>query len=123
MQVGVGLLVSDVMSIYMIIALDIVITMRFYINCSAVICVPTICYVLERDASSECYGPRVHLNHITKPLNILLQFIYLLLSDLILAKNEYTGIDNPIARVGCKYLLLCVYVPLKFVCVNLILVR
>ena len=32
-------------------------------------------------------------------------FIYLPLSDLILAIKEYKGIDNPLARVGCKYLL------------------
>jgi hypothetical protein len=37
-----------------------------------------------------------------------LQFIYLPLSDLILAINEFKGIGNPLARVGCKYLLLCV---------------
>ena len=39
---------------------------------------------------------------------LTLQFIYHLLPDLILAINEYKGIDNPLARVGCKYLLLCV---------------
>jgi hypothetical protein len=39
-----------------------------------------------------------------------LQFIYLPLSDLILAINEFKGIDNPLARVGCKYLLLCVQI-------------
>ena len=33
----------------------------------------------------------------------LFQFIYLSLSELILAINEYKGIDNPLARVGCKY--------------------
>ena len=64
MQAGVSLLVSDVMPIYMIIALNIVITMRFSINCPTVICLPTICYVFEREASSENYGPRVYLNHI-----------------------------------------------------------
>ena len=42
MQAGVGLLVTDVMPIFMIIALDIIITLRFSINCSAVICSPTI---------------------------------------------------------------------------------
>ena len=71
----------------------------------------------EREAYSEKYGPRVYLNHITKTKNTLLQFyyfyftlqfIYLLLSDLILAINKYKGIDNPLARVGCSYLLLCV---------------
>src|SRR3990170_8137514 len=60
MQAGVGLLVSDVMPIYMIIALNIVITMRFSINCPTVICLPTVCYSFEREASSENYGPRVY---------------------------------------------------------------
>ena len=66
MQTGVGLLVSDVMPIYMIIALDIVITMRFSVNCPTIICSPTVCYVFEREASSENYGPRVYVNHIIK---------------------------------------------------------
>jgi hypothetical protein len=92
--------------------------MRFSINCPAVICLPTVCYSYERDASSENYGPRVYFNHITKTKISLLQFIYFLftlqfiylpLSDLILAIIEFKGIDNPLARVGCKYLLLCVH--------------
>ena len=45
MQAGVGLLVTDVMSIFMIIALDIVITMLFSINCSTVIRLPTVCFL------------------------------------------------------------------------------
>src|SRR3989337_4190550 len=107
------------MPIYMIIALDIVITMRFFINCPTVICSPTVCYVFEREASCENYGPRVYLNHIIKIKNTLLQFIYfyfvlqfiyLPIQDLILTSNEFKGIDNPLARVGCKYLLLCVHV-------------
>ena len=32
-------------------------------------------------------------------------FIYLPLSDLILAIGVYKGIDNPLAFVGCKHLL------------------
>ena len=131
MQAGIGLLVSDVMPIYMIIALNIVITMRFSINCPTVICLPTVCYVFEREASSENYGPRVYFNHITKTKNTLLQFIYfyfvlqfihLPTQDLILASNEFKGIDNPLARVGCKYLLLCVQVLFTRVCVILLLV-
>src|SRR3990170_8600561 len=60
------------------------------------------------------------------PLNSLLQFIYfyfvlqficLPIKDLILASNEFKGIDNPLARVGCKYLLLCVHVLFTRVCV------
>ena len=117
MQAGVGLLVSDVIPIYMIIALNIVITMRFSINCPTVICLPTVCNVFEREASSENYGPRViYLSYIKSKNTLLqfiyfsfvLQFIYLPIQDSILASNEFKGIDNPLARVGCKYLLSCV---------------
>jgi len=76
MQAGVGLLVSDVMPIYMIIALDIIMIICFSINCPTVICLPTVCYVFEREASSENYGPRVYFYHILKSKNTLLQFIY-----------------------------------------------
>src|SRR3990170_2446378 len=111
MQAGVGLLVSDVMPIYIIGAMNNVITMRFSINCPTVICLPTVCYCFKREASSQNYGPRVYLNHITKTKNTLLQFytfyfsflfIYVPLSELILASNEFKGIDNPLAHVGCK---------------------
>ena len=60
MQAGVGLLDMVVMPIFMIIALDIVITLRFSINCSAVICSPTIIFSILREASSETYGPQVY---------------------------------------------------------------
>src|SRR6266511_2014934 len=60
MQAGVGLLDIDVMPIFMIIALDIVITLRFSINCSAVICSPIVIFSILREASSETYGPRVY---------------------------------------------------------------
>ena len=60
MQNRFGLLDTDVMPIFMIIALDIVITLRFSINCSAVICSPTVIFSILREASSETYGPRVH---------------------------------------------------------------
>ena len=59
MQEGVGLLVTDVMPIFMIIALDIAITMRFSINCSTVIGYPPYAF-FKREASSETYGPRVY---------------------------------------------------------------
>ena len=58
-EAGFGLLDTDVMPMFMIIALDIIITMRFSINCSAVICSPTILFAIFREASSETYGPRV----------------------------------------------------------------
>ena len=91
--------------------------MRFSISCPTVICLPTVWYVVERETSSENYGSRVYFYHIIKTKITLLQFysfcftflfIYISLSELILASNEFKGIDNPLAPVGCKYLLLCV---------------
>ena len=61
MQAGVGLLDTDVMPIFMIIALDIVITLHFSINCSVVICSPIVIFSILSEASSETYGPRVYL--------------------------------------------------------------
>src|SRR6266536_403468 len=60
MQNCFGLLDTDVMPIFMIIALYIVITLRFSINFSAVICSPTVIFSILREASSETYGPRVY---------------------------------------------------------------
>src|SRR3990170_6933840 len=111
MQAGVGLLVSDVMPIYVIIAVNNIITMHFSINCPTVICLSTVCYVFEREASSENYGPRVYFKYKKKTKNTLLQFyffyfvlqfVYLPLQDLILASNEFKGIDDPLASVGCN---------------------
>ena len=59
MQNHFDLLDTDVMPIFMIVALDIFITMRFSINCSAVICSPTVIHAILRDATSETYGTRV----------------------------------------------------------------
>ena len=59
MQAGVGLHDTDVMPMSMIIALDLVITMRFSMNCLAVICSPTVIFAILREATSETYGPRV----------------------------------------------------------------
>jgi hypothetical protein len=54
-----------------------VITMRFSINCPTVIYLPTVCYVFEREASSENYGPRVIYPSYIKFKNTLLQFDFL----------------------------------------------
>ena len=62
---SIGLLVSDVMPICMIIALDIVMTLRDSINCSTLICSPTVVFAFKREASSETYGPRVYLSSYT----------------------------------------------------------
>ena len=65
MQAGVSLLDTDVMPMFMIIALDIVITMRFSIDCSVVICSPTVIFAILREATSETYCPWVYLHHIS----------------------------------------------------------
>ena len=60
MQNCFGLLDTNVLPIFMILALDIVITLRFSINCSTVICSSTILFSILSEASSETYGPRVY---------------------------------------------------------------
>ena len=60
MQNRFGLVDTDVMPVFMIIALEVVITLRFSINCLAVICSPTILFANLREATSETYGPRVY---------------------------------------------------------------
>ena len=45
MQAGVGLLDMDMMPIFIIMALDIIITLRFFIDCSTVIWSPTVCFL------------------------------------------------------------------------------
>ena len=64
MQNRFGLLDTDVMPIFMIIALDIIITLCFSINFLAVICSPTVLFSILREASSETYGPRSIFHHI-----------------------------------------------------------
>ena len=122
-----GLLDMDVMPIYMIIALDIIITMRFSINCSAVICSPTVIHAILREATSETYGPRVYFTSYKFPIynsNLLFIlfcnlyfpiyttkipkiFILLSLSDLTFASGR-EGIDNPFFVLVSRFLIVCV---------------
>ena len=119
MQNRFGLLDTDVMPICIIIALDIFIIIRFSINCSTVICSPTVILAIMREASSETYGPRVYFPSYTfrsktkNTKNTLLHYFYfcftfrssnlfyLSLSDLILASNR-EGIDNPFIALGAS---------------------
>ena len=64
---SISLLVSDVMPICMIIALDVVMTLRGSINCSKVIRSPTVIFAILREASSEHYGPRVYFTPYFQP--------------------------------------------------------
>src|SRR6266511_1030956 len=131
-QAGVGLLDTDVMPIFMIIALDNVITLRFSINCSVVICSPTIIFSILRETSSETYGPRVYFPSYKFPIyyfTILyfplykpkipkiftLPFIYLY--QISLLQVTVKGLTTPLSRwvqVGvclCRYSRACVLSP------------
>ena len=126
MHVGVGLLVSDVMPIYMIIP-------RYSHNYAQ------LCQLLNsnsfthhkilmllREATSETYGPRVYLHHIN--LLLLSYFLCFLLclyftlhlyhkntknlilsylSDLTLV-GDREGIDNPFIALVARSLFVCV---------------
>ena len=125
MQAGVGLLDTDGMPMFMIIALDVIIIMRFSINCSAVICSPTVIYDILREATSETYAPRVSF------LSYYISFIYiasrllfcnlyfpiyttkipkiftlLSLLDLTFASDR-EGIDNPFIALVARFLIVC----------------
>ena len=125
MQNCFDLLDTDVMSIFMIIALDIFITMHFPINCSTVICAPTVIQAILREATSESYGPRVSF------LSYCISFIYiasgllfcnlyfpiyttkiskiftlLSLSDLTFVSGR-EGIDNPFIALVARFLIVC----------------
>ena len=106
-----------------------VIIICFSTNCPVVICLPTVCYVFEREASSENYGPRVYFIIYKKILKIPCcnlftsilcctssYLLYPSLSDLILASNR-EGIDNSFYRAGCKYLFVCVGAIIGDLCV------
>ena len=56
------------------IALDIVITLRMSINCSIVICSPTVLFAFMREASSETYGPRVYFPSYQFPIYYFLSY-------------------------------------------------
>ena len=126
MQNRFGLLDTDVMPMFMIIALDIFIIMRSSINCSAVICSPTIIHAIMREASSETYGPRFSISiycisfiYITSRLlfcnlyfpiyttKIPKIFTLLYLSDLTFASDR-EGIDNPFIVLVARFLFVCV---------------
>ena len=125
MQAGVGLLVTDVMPIYMI--------MPRYSHNYAQFCqllnsnlfTHRRILMLLREATSETYGPRVYLHHINLPtlscfLFILLCFYFTLhiyhkstknivlsyLSDLTLVSDR-VGIDNPLSRWLRGFICLC----------------
>ena len=106
--------------------LDILITMHFSINCSTVICSPTVIHAISREATSETYGPRVYFTSYKFPIyNSSLLFIlfcnlyfpiyttkipkiFTLLSllDLTFASDR-EGIDNPFIALVARFLIVC----------------
>src|SRR6266496_3433699 len=132
MQAGVGLLDTDVMPICMIIALDIVIPLQFSINCSAVICSPTVIFSILREASSETYGPRVYFPSYKFPIYYFAIFYFPIykpkipkiftlpfihLYQISLLQVTVKGLTTPLSRwvqVGvclCRYSVACVLSP------------
>ena len=132
MQNHFGLLDTDLMPMFMIIALYIFIIMRFSINCSAVICSPTILFAILREASSETYGPRVYFPSYKFPIYYLatfyfpiykpkipkiftLSFIYLY--QISLLQVTVKGLTTPLSRrvqvvdCLCRYSVTCVLSP------------
>ena len=124
MQNRFGLLDTDVMPICIIIALDIVITLRFSINCSTVICSPIVLFAFKREASSEIYGPRVYFPSYLFLIYCFAFFIfrsikqktqkYLVIFYLVLSISIRSHLCKwpwrdwqPLYRVGCKCLIVC----------------
>ena len=106
MQNRFGLLVADVMPIYMIMPRYSNNYALFYQLIDSNLFTHRNTYAILREATSETYGPRVYFLSYIKTKNTLLQFsfIYLLdlsLSDLILASNS-EGIDNPFIALGAS---------------------
>ena len=101
MQNRFDLLDTDVIPIFMIIALHIIITMHFSINCSAVIRSPTVIFAVLRKATSETYGPG-SLFHIIKSRLYLASFRSTILQSLL--SNLYIKNTKNITLLSLSYL-------------------
>ena len=122
MQAEVGLLDTDVMPIFMIVALDIVITLRFSINCSTVICSPTVILMLSWEKPLvKPMAPGSIFYHTSFQSTFICVFtfciyiikyqknIYLIilsLLDLTFA-SDLEGIDNPFIALVARFLIVC----------------
>ena len=96
---SIGLLVSDVMPICMIIALDIIMTLRGSINCLTVICLPTVIFAILREASSEHYGTRVYFTPYFQPYTFYFVALSAFRSHFAI---NLEGIDNPFIALGAS---------------------
>ena len=124
---------------FMIIALDVIIIMRFSINCSTVICSPIVIFSMLREASSETYGPRVYFPSYKFPMyNFSFLFIsfaifyfpfhkpkipkiftlpFIYLYQILLLQVTMKGLTTPLSRwvqvvdCLCRYSVTCVLSP------------
>ena len=121
MQAGVGLLVSDVMHIYMIIPRYSHNYAQFCQLLNSNLFTHRRILMLLREATSETYGPRVYLLSYKFPIYFILQYLlsYLYhkntkniilsyLSDLTLVSDR-VGIENPLSRWLRGFICLCRY--------------
>ena len=122
MQAGVGLLVMDVMPIYMIMPRYSHNYALFYQLLDSNLFTHRNTYDILREATSETYGPPVYLLSYKFPIYFILQsllsnlchkktkniyLILLSLSDLTLASYR-EGIDNPFIALVARFLFGCV---------------
>ena len=121
MQAGVGLLVSDVMHIYMIIPRYSHNYAQFCQLLNSNLFTHRRILMLLREATSETYGPRVYFPSYKFPIYFILQsllsnlyhrntkniyLILLSLSDLTFASGR-EGIDNPFIALVARFLIVC----------------
>ena len=122
MQAGVGLLVADVMPIYMIMPRYSHNYARFYQLLNSNLFTHRNTYAILREATSETYGPRVYFPSYKFLIYFILQYllsIYIIkipkifilsllsLSDLTLVSDR-EGIDNPFIVLVARFLFVCV---------------
>ena len=120
MQNRFGLLVTDVMPIYMIMPRYSHNYALFYQLLDGNLFTHRNTYAILREATSETYGPRVYFPSYKFPIYFTLQsllsiyiikipkiFILLSLSDLTFASGR-EGIDNPFIALVARFLFVCV---------------
>ena len=110
MQAGVGLLVTDMMPIYMIMPRYSHNYSLFYQFLDSNLFTHHNIYAILREATSETYGPRVYFPSYKFPIYIIKIpkiFILLSLSDLTFASGS-EGIDNPFIVLVARFLFVCV---------------
>ena len=133
MHAGVGLLDTDVMPIFIIIALDIVITLRFCINCLTVICSPTVLFAFKREASMKPMAPGSIFHYICfRPINpkilccnlftfilfYVLVIFYIYLYQISSLQGTVKGLTTPLSRWVQVFDCLCRCIDWGLACIS-----